>query len=78
MYILSTARKEVGGGMYLVFYYARRFLLEPDLKLMNKPVKSFLHNVNAYGPKVICKLVLIARYPIPLPVQLVSALNVLK
>ena len=45
---------------------------------MNKPVKSFLHNVNAYGPKVICKLVLIARYSISLPVQLVSALNVLK
>ena len=61
MHCLSTARKEVSGGQCLVFYYARRFLLEPDLKLMNKPVKSFLHNVNAYGPKVICKLVLIAR-----------------
>ncbi len=40
-----------------MFYYARRFLLEPDLKLMNKPVKSFLNNVNAYDPKAICKLV---------------------
>jgi len=47
-----------------VFYFARRFLLEPDLKLMNKPVKSFLHNVNADNPKISCKLVLIARYPI--------------
>jgi len=64
MHSLSTARKEVSGGLCLVFYFARRFLLEPDLKLMNKPVKSFLHNVNADNPKISCKLVLIARYPI--------------
>ena len=62
MHSLSTARKEVSGGLCLVFYFARRFLLEPDLKLMNKPVKSFLHNVNADDPKISCKLVLIARY----------------
>jgi hypothetical protein len=36
---------------------ARRFLLELDLKLMNKPVKSFLYNVNADDPKISCKLV---------------------
>ena len=77
MHCLSTARKEVGGGQYLVFYFARRFLLELDLKLMNKPVKSFLHNVNADDPKISCKLVLIAR-SLSLPVQLSSALNVLK
>ena len=35
MHCLSTARKEVSGGQCLVFYFARRFLLELDLKPMN-------------------------------------------
>ncbi len=45
----SGGWKEVSAGPTSDFYFARRYLLEPDLKAYEEPVKFFLYNVNAPG-----------------------------
>ncbi len=42
----SGGWKEVSAGPTSDFYFARRYLLEPDLKAYEEPVKFFLYNVN--------------------------------
>ena len=57
----SGGWKEVSAGPTPDFYFVRRYLLEPDLKAYEGPVKFFLYNVNAANHATGCKLDMIAR-----------------
>jgi len=46
---------------YACFYFVRQYLLEPDLKAYEEPVKFFLYNVNAADHATGCKLDMIAK-----------------
>ena len=52
--------KEVSAGPTPDFYFVRQYLLEPDLKAYEEPVKFFLYNVNAADHAIGCKLDMIA------------------
>ncbi|WP_368933709.1 hypothetical protein [Brevundimonas naejangsanensis] len=57
---LSGGWKEVSAGPTSDFYFVRQYLLEPDLKAYEEPVKFFLYNVNAANHATGCKLDMIA------------------
>ena len=58
---LSGGWKEVSAGPTSDFYFVRQYLLEPDLKAYEEPVKFFLYNVNAADHATGCKLDMIAK-----------------